>query len=117
MVECRADRSRKALEADWNRIRRGWYLGDRGFKERLLDQMANLLGHRRVESVGGEAVRARGEQEAEQWIQQALEHLGLEELALRSLPKGADEKLAMAWWLRRHTTLSRSWIAQRIVRV
>jgi len=44
----------------------------------------------------------------------AVEGLGLAEESLQRLPKGAREKLVMAWWLRGHTMLSRQWIAQRL---
>lgn len=114
VVECRSDKARQALEADWNRIRRGWYLGEPSFKERLLERMAPLFDRRKPASVSGEAVRARTEREAEQWIQEALRRLGLEDGGLSRLPKGADVKLVMAWWLRCETTLSRRWIAQRL---
>lgn len=114
VVECRLDKARKVLEADWNRIRRGWYLGEASFKEQLLERLGRLLDRRKAASVSGEAVRARTEQEAEQWIQKALRRLGLEDAGLAALPKGADAKLVMAWWLRCETTLSRRWIAQRL---
>jgi hypothetical protein len=114
VVECRTDKSRELLEADWKRIRRGWYLGEAGFKDRLLEQMGNLLGQGKAASVSGQAVRAWTEQEAEQWVQKALRVLGLDTAKLEALPKGAEAKLVMAWWLRGHTTTSRSWIAQRL---
>ncbi len=44
----------------------------------------------------------------------ALERLGLDQEALRTLGKGASEKWVMAWWLRAYTTLSRPWIAPRL---
>lgn len=113
-VECRAEEPRAILEADWTRIRRGWYLGELSFKDRLLAQMGNLLEHRKAESVSGEAVRARTEQAAEQWVQQTLRGLGMDDAGLQALPKGADTKRVMAWWLRSQTTLSRRWIAQRL---
>jgi hypothetical protein len=76
--------------------------------------MGNLLGQGKAASVSGQAVRAWTEQEAEQWVQKALRVLGLDTAKLEALPKGAEAKLVMAWWLRGHTTTSRSWIAQRL---
>ena len=40
--------------------------------------------------------------------------LELTEADLGRLAKGADIKLALAWRLRRETTVSREWIAQRL---
>ena len=114
VLECRADKSRKILEEDWKRIRRGWYLGEASFKDRLLDQIGMLLDQRKAESVSGEAVRARTEQAAEQWVQKALRRLELDDTGLHALPKGAEVKLVMAWWLRCQTTMPRKWIAQRL---
>jgi hypothetical protein len=113
-VECRADKPRETLEVDWKRIRRGWYLGEASFKERLLEQMGNLLEQRKTASVSGEGVRARSEQEAERWVGKALAVLKLDAAQLEALPKGAEAKLAMAWWLRCQTTMSRRWIAERL---
>ena len=39
---------------------------------------------------------------------------GLADSELQALPKGADTKLVLAWGLRSQTTMSRSWIAQRL---
>ena len=85
-----------------------------GFKDRLLEQMGNLLGQGKAASVSGQAVRAWTEQEAEQWVQKALRVLGLDAAKLEDLPKGAEAKLVMAWRLRGRTTTSRRWIAQRL---
>ncbi len=113
-VECRTHTARATLEQDWTRIRRGWYLGEESFKTRLLERVGNVLGPRRAESVSGGAVQALTEQEAERWLDKALQRLGLDDAALRALPKGAEAKLVMAWWLRSHTTLSRQWVAARL---
>jgi len=58
--------------------------------------------------------RSPAHRDAERWVGSALTELGLDEEGLRRIPKGAEEKMAMAWWLRGHTTLSRQWIAQRL---
>jgi len=114
VLECCRSQSRPSLEAEWKGVRRGWYLGDRTFKGKLLGRIADLLEGRQADSVGGEAVSAWSEEDAEQWIGSALADLGLDAAALRTLAKGASEKLVMAWWLRGHTTLSRQWIAERL---
>ena len=114
VLECGRSQSRQSLEAERKGVRQGWYLGDRSFKGKLLRRIADLPGGRPANSVGGEAVSAWSEEDAEQWIGSALADLGLDSEGLGRLAKGASEKLVMAWWLRVHTTLSRRWIAQRL---
>ena len=40
---------REALKAQWKTIRRGWYLGGEGFRERLLERPEKVLRSRRQE--------------------------------------------------------------------
>ena len=47
-------------------------------------------------------------------MERGLATLGIAGKALPELPKGAQEKLALAWWLRRHRTQSRKWIDGRL---
>jgi hypothetical protein len=47
-------------------------------------------------------------------VQVARNALELTEDDLGRLAKGANVKLALAWRLRRETTMSREWIAQRL---
>ena len=79
-----------------------------------MGRIEEMLEGRQADSVGGEAVRAWSQEEAERWIGSAVAELGLDPGSLRTLAKGASEKWVMAWWLRAHTTLSRQWIAQRL---
>ncbi len=112
--ECGQRKSRSSLEAQWQGVRRGGSLGGPTFKGKLLGRIGAWLEGRPADSVGGEAVRALGEADGERWVGSAVEGLGLAEESLERLPKGAREKLGMAWWLRGHTTLSYQWIAQRL---
>jgi hypothetical protein len=38
----------------------------------------------------------------------------LKEADLKDLPLGCPEKVALAWWLRKHTTVSLRWAADRL---
>ena len=40
--------------------------------------------------------------------------LGLKEQALSALPKGAPEKVVLAWWLRQQTTVPLRWVSERL---
>ena len=67
-----------------------------------------------ADSHTGPAVWARAEVDASQRIERGRATLGIAGKSLPELPKGAQKKLALAWWLRRHTTQSRKWIAGRL---
>jgi hypothetical protein len=40
--------------------------------------------------------------------------LGLTATSLAQHPKNAPEKIALAWWLRRRTTVSLRWVSERL---
>lgn len=111
-LEC-SEKTPKELEAAWKKIRRGWYLGDETFKERLLNWMSARKETKR-ESLDGDAIRMHDEAAANDLLKDALKRLKLSDKELGGLPKGTAEKLVLAWWLRKQTTSSRSWIAERL---
>ena len=105
---------RKALEEEWKRIRRGWYLGDDGFRGRMLKMVKATLGKGCAASYAGAAKRAHGEAEAQRLVAKGLAALGLEGLRLAEQPKGMAEKQVLAWWLRERTTAGRRWVSERL---
>ena len=72
------------------------------------------MAGRKAESFSGAAPRERSEAEAGRWVENALARFGLDDEALETVGKGTPEKATLAWWLRRHTTVSRRWIAARL---
>lgn len=111
-LEC-SDKTPEELEATWKKIRRGWYLGGETFKERLLDWISTRKETQR-DSLDGEAIRTHDEAAANGLLKNALRRLKITEGKLQALPKGAPAKLVFAWWLRKQTTVSRTWIAERL---
>ena len=105
---------RKALEREWKRIRRGWYLGDDGFRGRMLKMVKATFGKGRAASYLGQAKRAHGESEAERMVAQGLVALGLAGQRLAEKPRGMAEKQVLAWWLRQRTTVGRQWVSERL---
>ena len=95
-------------------LKRGWYLGEPGFRDRLLGKLERKAGRR---SRAGEPRREHGEAEAERLAVQALGILGLAagpgELA--GLRKGDAAKVRVAMLIRNATTASNEWIAKRLV--
>src|SRR5262249_32717320 len=68
----------------------------------------------RKESQSGAAKVAHDEAAAEDRLASGLEALGLAAKSLQNLPKGAPEKLVIAWWLRENTTVSLRWLSERL---
>lgn len=114
VLELGIKNGRKALEQEWKRIRRGWYLGGDGFRGRMLKKVKATLRKGRAASYLGQAKRAHGESEAERMVGQGLKALGLDKQWLVAKPKGTAEKRVLAWWLRQRTTVGRRWVGQRL---
>ncbi len=104
----------KEADVDWAKIRRGWYLGSSEFRDELMDRLDGTLKSTKRSSLNGPEMRLHDEAEAERLLQAGLKRLGLTENALPGMPKGAEEKAILAWYLRKHTTVGRAWIAQRL---
>ena len=95
---------------EFKAVRRGWCLGDKTFRKELLSQMqerrgANHYGEERFESDEAKAL----------WILEAeLKRRGWKEGDLKTRRKGDKNKVAIAGRLRRETTMTLKWIAQRL---
>jgi REP element-mobilizing transposase RayT len=114
VLELSSKAGRKELDEEWKSLRRGWYVGSKGFAEKLQEQLDQVMKGRRRESHSGEAKAAHDEAAAERELQRAFRALGLDEGAVERLAKGAREKVVLAWWLRRRTTVSLRWVSERL---
>ena len=90
-------------------MERGWCLGDKRFKEELLAQMQ---GKRK--SHCGPELRQADEAQAEKIVQEELRRRHWTDGDLERRRKGDPEKVALAWRLRRETTMTLKWVAQRL---
>ena len=105
---------RKELEAGWEGLRRGWYVGGEGFRLGLLARAKDVLAGKRRESHGGGARRAHDLEQAERMVGWGLRKLGMGKRELEATPKGQVEKQVLACWLHGRTTASRRWIAEEL---
>src|SRR5260370_998246 len=96
--------------AEWKPLRRGWCLGPAEFKAKLLEQMEGKLG----EHHSGELKRESAEAKAERIIREELKGLGWTERDLKARAKSDPAKLALAARVRRETTLTLGWMAERL---
>ncbi len=114
MLELGIKAGRKELEEQWKALRRGWYLGNEKFLARLDLWLEKAVMGRKRHSQSGEAREFHDEAAAERLLAAGMQTLGLSELHLKMLSKGALEKVALAWWLRGRTTVSLTWVSERL---
>jgi REP-associated tyrosine transposase len=114
VLELASKEGRKDLEAKWRELRRGWYLGGSSFFEKLEERLAGIVKGKKRESHSGPARERHDAAAAEQALRRGLRTLGLKEEDLEGMPKGASEKVVLAWWLRERTTVTLRWVSERL---
>jgi REP element-mobilizing transposase RayT len=97
----------KAMEA----LRKGWYLGEKSFKEKLLAMLE--LPDQASGKKAGREFKAHGEQEAMRILEAGSRELGLpaEPAALK---KSDGRKVILATAIRERTRVENGWIAHRL---
>jgi REP element-mobilizing transposase RayT len=96
-------------------LRRGWYWGSERFREKLLDLAAKgfkQLRHRNRRST--HQWRDHAQSSATDLIRQGFNVLELSEVQLKTTKGSEPRKVSLAWAIARSTTLSQSWIADRL---
>jgi REP element-mobilizing transposase RayT len=88
---------------------RGWCVGGEDFRQELLERM----GQPGAEHFGPE-IRESAQDKAERLVRAELSKLGWSASDLARQRKGAPQKLRIALRLRRETTMTLTWIAQRL---
>jgi len=88
--------------------RRGWFFGSDEFRDGLLDRIRKSGG--KEACVG----RLHDEQEAERIIERGLGMWGVRRGDLQKMPKGKQEKIAMACLIRKRTIMTNGWIAKQL---
>lgn len=91
-------------------VRRGWCLGDEEFRRELLEQVYARAGDHHC----GEEVGESAEEKARRIIAEELKRRRWNESDLAARRKGDPGKAGIAKRLRRETTVSKRWIAQRL---
>ena len=97
-------------EGQYKAVRRGWCLGSPGFRDQLLERMAGGMG----EHPGGKERQETAVAVAERIVGEELQRLGWSEADLANRRKGDAGKVAIARRLRRESTMTLRWIAQRL---
>ncbi|MEM7013503.1 MAG: transposase [Verrucomicrobiota bacterium] len=87
-------------------LRRGWYFGSLDFRHRL--------NHLKREAAPAPAAACEDDELAQQILHFGLPKLQLKTDSLGELPKGDWRKALLAHLLTRHTTVTLSWVADRL---
>jgi putative transposase len=96
-------------------LRRGWYWGSEAFGKNLLELAAERLsrpGNRNRRST--DQWRDHAQAGATELIREGLKVLGLSEDNLKASKGSEVRKVSLAWAVARSTTVSQSWIANRL---
>ena len=101
-------------DQEWNSIRRGWCLGDEGFRSEMKKLLGESLQAGKRESFSGEEMHQHGEEMAERLIVQGMKRLGITEDDLKRQIKGSEAKYALAWLVRKNTGVRNGWIKERL---
>lgn len=95
-------------------LRRGWYWGSEAFREWLMSMAGDRAESNpdyRISSLG----RDHAEAAAEELVARGCHELGLDpETELRRVRYGDHRRMAIAWAIAKRTTVSQSWIANRL---
>jgi REP-associated tyrosine transposase len=103
-------RRRSEADEEFKAVRRGWCLGGEGFRQELLEQIAE---QGRACHYGEELVES-AEARAQRLIEQALHKKGWSADELKARRKGDTFKVRLAEQLRAQTTVTAAWIAERL---
>jgi len=107
-------KTKAQFEKEWMDIRRGWYLGNDTFKEMLLKLTKQVMAGKKRSSFSGESKRMHDERAAEELLQKVFKLLKINDAALDQMMKSDPKKQAAAWLLKTGTSVSNSWIAERL---
>jgi putative transposase len=104
-------------ESAMTALRRGWYLGDATFRDKLLGSMQK--GSKRLRNKGshsGAALAAHGEAEAIRLVTDGMRVLGLANDGVwpATARKGDLRKIALATLVKTRTCVSNEWLARRL---
>jgi len=110
-LEAALEERRGAEEGEaFKPIRRGWFFGDDALKQELLAQVSAKAGNFHY----GEELRESAEAKAEGIVREELGRRHWKEETLAARRKGDSEKVKIAQRLRRETTVTLAWIAERL---
>jgi putative transposase len=94
----------------WKRVRRGWCLGDEAFRQELVTAMSSRMGAEHYGPEREETALAK----AERIVVEELRKRRWKQKDLGERRKGDGGKVKIAQRLRRETTMTLAWVAERL---
>lgn len=102
------------LQREWDSIRRGWYMGDEEFRDRLYELAGKAICGKKRASFAQDGLSAHDEQCAERLLNRGLVVLGLHLENLLAMRKNDKRKQCLVWFVKSHTTVSDEWLCRRL---
>jgi len=103
-----------SADEQWPQIRRGWHFGGKSFKSEMLERLTDVLNQDTGTPFGGDIIQEHDEHRAEKLIQTGIGELGIRDDDLSAMPGCCPEKYALAWLVRRKTSVKVTWIKERL---
>lgn len=103
------------VDARCSHLRRGWYWGSQAFAEKLATGLKSAV--RKLKGRGSRSAperRSHDQAQAEEWLRQGIEAMGLSAEEVRGLRGSDSGKVALAKLLWERTTVGQGWIAEKL---
>ena len=104
----------REVNARWEQIRSGWCLGSDEFRDQLIEALDGVMEGKRRDSFAGAESKKHDMLEAERLLEAGLAKMNLSESELATLKKSDLRKKAVAWLIRKRTSVRNEWISKRL---
>ncbi len=102
------------LDKEWRALRRGWYMGDQTFRDRLEDLADKAVRGKRRSSYDRTGLMRHDDRMAEQWLQKTLIALSTDAESIRALRSSDPLKQAVVWFLRSRSLVTAAWMEDHV---
>ncbi len=98
----------------WRKIRQGWIFGSDRFCDDVRAAVNRAANGTRRDSHSGGAALQHDEQAAEELLEKGMSILRITRSSLAGMKKGDDRKKAIAWLIRKNTSVKNEWISKAL---
>ena len=103
-----------AVDERWAKIRRGWCFGSDEFRDEMVATLDGVMAGKRRDSFGGVESKKHDTLEAQRLLVYGMKKFRLKPKDLLILKKNDPRKKAIAWSIRKNTSVKNEWIANAI---
>ena len=112
--ECMRGELDEELDEDRRQLMRGWYIGEKSFRDRMLDQLERSVAGKKADSLRGPTYREGMEAKARRIKRKAASQWGMSDTQLKALRKTDPRKQALVYVLRGSTSVSYDWLIKEL---